>query len=213
MLQKLDSVIASPFAEDMKETTAEVLLWTQKHSGIEVMDLELFVNSIKSRTRELAPFLLRAYFFGKVQHVLDNKVAEDQPSAKVAGLENLVHVYREYLKEHPSAANSETDKLAGLKAANELGDYIRGIENRDGLSYKTAIIPKSIIAEYQWMKEHYPNAQLLGKELIQHEGKTMFLNCKTGREKNLNCTSTPRSSCDQKGLPEMSFFDLLPKKV
>ncbi|MCY2687147.1 hypothetical protein [Salinimicrobium sp. TH3] len=171
ILQKLDSIHSSPFSEEIKETSAQTLLWIQKDSGIEVMDIGLFVNALKISNRELAPYLIRSYFFGKVAYILENETSEDDVAAKAAGLQNLIKVYEQFLEKNPKAANPEADKLASLQGP-ELKEYIQSFENRDGLSYETAVVRKSIIEEYQWMKEHYPNAEMLGKSLIPHEGRT-----------------------------------------
>lgn len=171
ILQKIDSINASPFTEDTKEITAQTLFWIQKESGLEVMDIELFVNALKSSDRELAPYLIRSYFFGKVEHILKHSAAEADVEAKAAGLESLITIYDQYLEQNPKAANPEADKLASLKG-EAIKEYIISFDNRDGLSYETAVVPRSIMAEYEWMQENYPNAKMLGKDLIKHNGRT-----------------------------------------
>jgi|GEM_PF-6724350 hypothetical protein len=171
ILQKIDSINSLPFSEGIKETTAQTLLWIQKDSGIEVMDIELFVNALKSSNRELAPYLIRSYFFGKVKYLLENEASEDEVTAKVAGLQNLIEVYRKFLKNNPEAENPEANNLAVMQGSG-LIEYVLSFENRDGLSYETAVVPKSILEEYEWMKNNYPNAEMLGKSLMQHEGRT-----------------------------------------
>ena len=172
ILQNLSAIEADPFSKDIIETTGETLLWIQKDSGIGVMDIELFVNALKNSERELAPYLIRAYFFGKVQAVLKEKNPADGVDAKVAGLENLVNVYRQYLQDNPEAANQEANKLAEMEEKAELEEYVKGIANRNGLSFETARIPKSILEEYQWMKANFPDAEMLRKKLIQKDGRT-----------------------------------------
>lgn len=171
ILQKIDSINASPFSEDTKEITAQTLFWIQKESGMEVLDIELFVNALKSSDRELAPYLIRSYFFGKVEHILKHSVTEADLEAKAAGLERLIWVYDQYLERNPEVANPEADKLASLEG-EAIREYILSFDNRDGLSYETAVVPRSIMAEYEWMQENYPNAKMLGKELIEHDGRT-----------------------------------------
>lgn len=171
ILQKIDSINAAPFSEDIKEITAQTLYWIQEDSGLEVMDIELFVNALKTSDRELAPYLIRSYFFGKVEHILENQPVEDSLAAKVAGLQNLGKVYKKYLEINPNAANREAEKIASLEGT-ELREYVESFNNRDGLTYETAVVPKSIIEEYQWMQENYSDAKILGKSLIQHEGRT-----------------------------------------
>lgn len=184
ILQKIDSINATPFSEDTKEITAQTLFWIQKESGIEVMDLELFVNALKSSNKELAPYLIRSYFFGKVEHILKNDVSHDNVEAKVAGVEELTGIYEKFISTRPEAANPEADKLAAF-TEEDLREYIKSFDNRNGLSFETAVVPRSIIAEYEWMKENYPNAELLGKSLIKHQGRTydVFELQKKGEEK------------------------------
>ena len=91
--------------------------------------------------------------------------------AKAAGLESLITIYDQYLEQNPEAANPEADKLASLKG-EAIKEYIISFDNRDGLSYETAVVPRSIMAEYEWMQENYPNAKMLGKDLIKHNGRT-----------------------------------------
>ena len=171
ILQKIDSIHANPFSEDVKEITAQTLFWIQKESELEVLDIELFVNALKSSDRELGPYLIRSYFFGKVEHILKNQVADDDVDAKAAGLESLIEVYEQYLVQNPEAANPEANKLASMKGA-AIKEYITSFNNRDGLSYETAVVPRSIIAEYEWMQEKYPTAKILEKELLKHERRT-----------------------------------------
>ncbi|NJY62606.1 hypothetical protein HC174_07535 [Salinimicrobium sp. CDJ15-81-2] len=184
ILQKIDSINATPFSEDTKEITAQTLFWIQKESGIEVMDLELFVNALKSSNKELAQYLIRSYFFGKVEHILKNDVSHDNVEAKVAGMEELTGIYEKFISTRPEAANPEADKLAAF-TEEDLREYIKSFDNRNGLSFETAVVPRSIIAEYEWMKENYPNAELLGKSLIKHQGRTydVFELQKKGEEK------------------------------
>lgn len=42
---------------------------------------------------------------------------------------------------------------------------------RDGLSYETAIIAKSIDFEYQWIQQNYPGAQPQSQILTEHKKK------------------------------------------
>ena len=136
------------------------------------MDIELFVNALKNSKRELAPYLIRAYFFGKIQAVLKEKTPADGVDAKVAGLKNLVNIYRQYLQLNPEAGNQEANKLSELEEKGELEQYVEDVANRDGLSFETARIPKSILEEYQWMKANFPEAEMLDKKLIQKDGRT-----------------------------------------
>lgn len=172
ILNKIDSIQSNPFSEEIKETTAEALFWIQKISGIEVMDIELFIGVLKSSGGELTPYLLRGYFFGKVEYVLQNDVSEDDPEAKLAGLNHLVNLYKNFKSENPDFSNQEIEKLAEMAENEALLEFVKGMENRNALSFKTAVVPKSIIEEYEWMGKHYPQAKLLGKELLTHEGRT-----------------------------------------
>lgn len=59
---------------------------------------------------------------------------------------------------------------------------------RDGLTFETAIIAKSINSEYEWIRNNYPDSQIEAQILTNHKGKhydVLTIGLPSGEKKNI----------------------------